>query len=93
MIGICELRLIRSRNIDRIITAAQPSEYGVLYYKDYGLLVAESHILRQCAANVLPTTEFREFLIDVDELVDIKAGIERQKQVIGRLRWGYSKWF
>ena len=42
---------------------------------------------------MLPTQEFREFLIDVDELVDIKAGIERQKQVIRRLRWGYSKWF
>ena len=65
----------------------------MLYYKDYGLLVAESHVLRQCAINVLPTKEFREFLVDVDELVDIKAGIERQKQVIRRLRWGYSKWF
>ncbi|KIW08399.1 uncharacterized protein PV09_01311 [Verruconis gallopava] len=81
------------RNIDRIITAANPSEYGVLYYKDYGLLVAESHVLRQCARNVLPPHEFREFLVDVDELVDIKAGIERQKHVIRRLRWGYSKWY
>lgn len=82
-----------NRNIDRILTAASPSEYGVLYYKDYGLLVAESHVLRQCAANVLPYKEFREFLVDVDELVDIKAGIERQKSVVRRLRWGYSKFF
>jgi len=86
-------RLIRRRNIDRVVTAAQPSEYGVLYYKDYGLLVCESHVLRQVANEVLPTQEFREFLVDIDELVDIKAGVERQKQVIRRLRWGYSKWF
>ena len=81
------------RNIDRTITAAQPTEFGALYYKDYGLLVAESHVLRQVASKVLPFKEFREFLVDVDELVDIKSGVDRQKEVIKRLRWGYSKWF
>ncbi|KAF2396133.1 NCA2-domain-containing protein [Trichodelitschia bisporula] len=78
------------RNIDRILTAAQPSEYGVLYYKDYGLLLCEAHVLRQTARSVLPGPDFREFLLDIDDLVDIKTGVERQKQVLRRMRWGYS---
>jgi len=81
------------RNIDRILTAAQPSQYGVLYYKDYGLLLCEAHILRQLASKIFPRQVFREFLVEVEELTDIKAGLERQKEVVTRMRWGYSKWF
>jgi len=81
------------RNIDRILTAAQPSEYGELYYKDYGLLLCEAHILRQLAKSVFPRQVFREFLVEVEELTDIKAGLERQRAVVKRMRWGYSKWF
>jgi len=81
------------RNIDRIITSAQPSEHGVLYYKDYGLLLCESHVLRQIAQATFPSQEFREFLVDLEELTDIQIGVERQKNVVKRMRWGYSKWF
>jgi nuclear-control-of-ATPase protein 2 len=81
------------RNIDRIITSAQPSEHGVLYYKDYGLLLCESHVLRQVAQKTFPAQEFREFLVDLEELTDIQIGVERQKNVVKRLRWGYSKWY
>jgi nuclear control of ATPase protein 2 len=79
------------RNIDRIMTSAQPSEHGVLYYKDYGLLLCESHVLRQVASKTFPAKEFREFLIDLEELTDIQIGVERQKNVLTRIRWGYSK--
>jgi nuclear-control-of-ATPase protein 2 len=81
------------RNIDRIMTAAHPSEHGVLYYKDYGLLLCESHVLRQVAHTTFPAKAFREFLIDLEELTDIQIGVERQKSVIKRMRWGYSRWF
>jgi nuclear control of ATPase protein 2 len=81
------------RNIDRIMTAAQPSEMGVLYYKDYGLLLCESHVLRQVAQTTFPNKEFREFLVDLEELTDIQIGVERQKSVVERMRWGYSRWF
>jgi nuclear-control-of-ATPase protein 2 len=81
------------RSIDRIMTAAQPSELGVLYYKDYGLLLCESHVLRQIAQKSFPNKEFREFLGDLEELTDIQIGVERQKNVIQRIRWGYSRWF
>jgi nuclear-control-of-ATPase protein 2 len=64
-----------------------------LYYKDYGLLLTETHVLRQIAKRVLPSQIYREFLIEVNELTDIKAGVARQKSVISRMRWSYSKWF
>jgi nuclear-control-of-ATPase protein 2 len=65
----------------------------VLYYKDYGLLLCESHVLRQIAKDTLPGRAFREFLIDIEELTDLKIGVKRQKRVVKRMRWGYSKWF
>jgi nuclear-control-of-ATPase protein 2 len=85
--------LIHTSNIDRLLTAVQPSQLGVLYYKDYGLLLCEAHVLRQVASKVLPRQVFREFLAEIEDLTDIQAGLEKHKQVIKRMRWGYSKWF
>ena len=80
------------RNIDRILTAAQPSKDGALYYKDYGLLLCETHVLRQIASTTFPSREFREFLVDLEELTDMQIGLERQQKVVRRMRWGYAKW-
>lgn len=74
------------------MTNAQPSKDEALYYKDYGLLLTETHVLRQIAKKVFPNQIFREFLIEVNELTDIKTGIARQKCVLNRMRWGYVKW-
>jgi nuclear-control-of-ATPase protein 2 len=81
------------RNMDRILTAAHPSVAGVLYYKDYGLLLCEAHVLRQLASKTFPYSEFREFLVDLEELTDMQIGVERQQKVVKRMRWGYAKWF
>ena len=80
-------------NIDRALSVAQQSDFGQLYYKDYGLLLCECHVLRQIAQNTLPGRVFREFLVDIEELTDIKIGVKRQKKVVKRIRWGYSQWF
>jgi nuclear control of ATPase protein 2 len=74
------------------LTAAQPSEHGVLYYKDYGLLLCESHVLRQLAMVTIPEEEMREFLTDLDELTDVRIGVEKQRDVTKRMRWGYARW-
>jgi nuclear control of ATPase protein 2 len=79
--------------MDRIFNAAQPSEQGVLYYKDYGLLLCESQVLREIAKATFPRKEYREFLIDLEELTDVGIGVERQHKAFRRIRWGYSKWF
>ncbi|KAI4201480.1 MAG: hypothetical protein LQ346_002166 [Caloplaca aetnensis] len=79
------------RNIDRILDCSPPSN-GILSYKDHGMLLCEIHILRQSAQRVMPRGVFAEFLEEVDELIDLHAGIERQIRVVDRIRWAYSEW-
>ncbi|TKA65327.1 hypothetical protein B0A49_07261 [Cryomyces minteri] len=81
------------RNIDRILSNSRPTEFGELYYKDQGLLLCEVHVLRQTAEQVLPAQLYREFLEEVQDLVDIRTGVQRQLKVVERMRWAYAKWF
>ncbi len=64
----------------------------MLTYKEHGLILCEVHILRQCALQILPNQINREFLEDVDELVDMRTGIQRQSKVVERIRWTYERW-
>lgn len=84
--------LLVLRNIDRILTSATPTEFGEISYKDHGLLLCEVHLLRQAASSILPRRIFHDFLVEVDELVDVRSGLERQQKVVERIRWAYSKW-
>ncbi|CAO2647717.1 Nn.00g086390.m01.CDS01 [Neocucurbitaria sp. VM-36] len=85
--------LLILRNIDRILTGATPTEFGEISYKDHGLLLCEVHLLRQAASGILPRRIFHDFLVEIDELVDVRTGLERQQKVVERIRWAYSKWF
>ncbi|CAF9939852.1 MAG: Nuclear control of ATPase protein 2 [Alectoria fallacina] len=78
-------------NIDRILSGATPSESGMLSYKDHGMLLCEVHILRQKAQGGLPGEIYNEFLEEVNDLVDLRTGVERQTRVVERIRWTYSK--
>jgi len=84
------IRLLR--NIDRALNNSTPTANGMLSYKDHGLLLCEVHVLRQRAAAVLPGHVHREFLEDVNDLVDIRNGIQRQMKVVDRILWAYAKW-
>jgi nuclear-control-of-ATPase protein 2 len=64
----------------------------MLSYKDHGLLLCEVQVLRQKAAAVLPGNIHREFLEDIKDLIDIRAGIQRQMKVVERIIWAYAKW-
>ena len=64
----------------------------MLSYKDHGLLLCEVHVLRKRAAAALPGSVQREFLEDINDLMDIRIGIDRQVRVLERIRWAYSKW-
>lgn len=85
--------LLILRNIDRILTSATPTEFGEISYKDHGLLLCEVHLLRQAASGILPRRIFHDFLVEVDDLVDVRSGLEKQQKVVDRIRWAYSKWF
>jgi nuclear-control-of-ATPase protein 2 len=64
----------------------------MLSYRDHGLLLCEVHVLRQRAVKVLPKQTQRDFVEDVDDLIDIRTGLERQTKVVGRIIWAYGKW-
>jgi nuclear control of ATPase protein 2 len=85
-------KLTLCRNIDRVLTSSTPAENGMLSYKDHGLLLCEVHVLRQRGAAALPGEIQREFLEDVDDLLDIRYGIQRQVKVVERIQWAYARW-
>ncbi|KAJ4523666.1 Nuclear control of ATPase protein 2 [Exophiala dermatitidis] len=84
------IRLIR--NIDRTLTSAELDDDGIISEEHHGLLLCEAHLLRQRATAVLPRNIQREFLEDLEDLLDIKAGVHRQINVLRRLEWAYAKW-
>ncbi|KAK3679331.1 Nuclear control of ATPase protein 2 [Recurvomyces mirabilis] len=79
------------RNIDRVLSRGVPTEYGELPYKDQGLLLCEMHVLRNAAHRIMPAEVFKEFGEDVEELGDVRVGVERQKAAAQRLRWAYAR--
>lgn len=80
------------RNIDRILSNSQPTEFGELYYKDQGLLLCEAHVLRQAAGRVLgDRTVLREFCEDLEEVCDVRCGVGRQRMAVERIRWAYGR--
>lgn len=80
------------RNIDRILSGSTSSDSGMLSYKDHGMLLCEVHLLRQKAQRILSGEIYNEFLEEVNDLVDLRTGIEGQTRVVERIRWAYSKW-
>lgn len=64
----------------------------MLSYKDHGMLLCEVHVLRQSAGRVMPREIFAEFQEEINDLVDLRTGVERQIRVVDRIRWAYSKW-
>lgn len=81
------------RNIDRVLANSTPTDFGELYYKDHGLLLCEVHVLRQAAHKAMPAEVYREFLEEIEELVDVRTGVKRQRKVVKRMRWAYARWF
>lgn len=41
---------------------------------------------------MLPGQINAEFLEDLNDLMDLRTGVERQMRVVDRIRWAYSKW-
>ncbi|KAL7269892.1 Nuclear control of ATPase protein 2 [Rhizina undulata] len=87
------------RNIDKILTGSRAVrgsgrdiQRGLLSYKEHGLLMCEIHVLRELARGVLPRERWSEFVADLEELGEVRSGIEKQSRVVERLRWAYRKW-
>jgi nuclear-control-of-ATPase protein 2 len=89
--GVKRQQLVRRlRNVDRILTgspALRGQNQGCLNYKEHGLLLCEVHVLREDARRVLNRALWGEFIADLEELVDVRGGVEKQMKVAERIRW------
>lgn len=89
----CRPHANRSRNIDRTLSnATLGEEDGRLSYQDYGLLLCEVHLLRARATRLVPGAVQREFVEDLNDLLDVHQGRDRQLKVVERIQWAYGKW-
>ena len=41
---------------------------------------------------MLPGEIHAEFLEEINDLIDIRTGVDRQLRVVDRIRWAYGKW-
>ncbi|KAJ5090413.1 hypothetical protein N7532_009097 [Penicillium argentinense] len=76
------------RNASRILTSAS-TENGVASFKDSGRLICEAENLLQKVQLVLGGVQYREFREDIQDLLDVQSGIEKQLRVVERMRWTY----
>lgn len=80
----------RLRNVDRILTGSRAIEggnQGRLNYKEHGLLLCEVHVLTEDARAVFNRALLGDFVADLEELVDVRGGVQKQLRVIERIRW------
>ncbi|CAK7263102.1 Nuclear control of ATPase protein 2 [Sporothrix epigloea] len=82
------------RNIDRIFcdaTVELATMNGILSYKHRGLLVCEVHVLRKVSQGLFPGDVEKEFLQDVDEMLNGKT-VDKQRLALDRVRWAYGRY-
>lgn len=79
------------RNIDRVLAAASTNKDGEITYKDYGLLLCETHVLRQEARQTLSPRTFRDLVEDLRELEDVRIGKNRQERALERIWRAYAR--
>lgn len=74
----------------RTLTASRTAD-GVLSYQDHGILLCDTEALLHKGRETLGRVDRHEFQKDIRELVDVRQGVERQLQVVERMRWGYTR--
>ncbi|CAI7568805.1 hypothetical protein N7533_001872 [Penicillium manginii] len=87
--GKRQVELKRSlRNSTRILLDASVSN-GVISFKDSGRLICEAESLLQKVKPMLGAMQYREFREDIQDLLDVRSGVEKQLRVVERMRWTY----
>ncbi|KAJ5681525.1 uncharacterized protein N7477_001465 [Penicillium maclennaniae] len=76
------------RNVTRVLTSA-PLDNGVISHKDSGQLIYEAEALLQQVQGVFGGMQYREFREDIQDLLDVERGVDRQLRVVERMRWAY----
>ncbi|OQD68567.1 hypothetical protein PENDEC_c034G01128 [Penicillium decumbens] len=76
------------RNVTRVLTSAPLSD-KVISHKDSGRLIYEAEALLQQVKGVLGAMQYREFREDIQDLLDVEKGVDRQLRVVERIRWAH----
>lgn len=79
------------RNVSRTLTASTRTVDGVLSSKDHGLLICDAEVLLRKGRVALKSSDLRDFQTDVQDLINIHRGVDRQLEVLERIRWVYLK--
>ena len=73
----------------RILTSSVVSPSGTVPYKDSGQLICEAEALLQHAKAISNGMQYQEFREDIQDLLNVQHGVDKQLRVIERMRWAY----
>ncbi|KAJ5338775.1 hypothetical protein N7452_005503 [Penicillium brevicompactum] len=79
--------LMRTRNVARILTSSAVSSDGTVPYKDSGQLICEAEALLQHVKAISNGIQYREFREDIQDLLNVQNGVDKQLRVVERMRW------
>lgn len=76
-------------NVARILTSSAIPSNGTIPYKDSGQLICEAEALLQQMRAVSSSMKYQEFREDIQDLLNVQNGVDKQLRVIERMRWSY----
>ncbi|OQE39022.1 hypothetical protein PENCOP_c007G08704 [Penicillium coprophilum] len=77
------------RNVARILTSSTVLSNGTVAYKDSGQLICEAEALLQNVKISSGGIQYEEFREDIQDLLNVQNGVDKQLRVIERMRWAY----
>lgn len=79
------------RTISRMLAKADLTPDKTMSYEQIGNLLCQVHILRDTVPSTMPREIRKDFLVDLDELVNLRA-VPFQKQTMDDVSFAYAKW-
>ena len=80
---------LRIRNVARILTSSAVSSNGTITYRDSGQLICEAEALLQHVKTISNSMQYQEFREDIQDLLNVQDGVDKQLRVVERMRWVY----
>ncbi|KAG0156532.1 hypothetical protein PDIDSM_3711 [Penicillium digitatum] len=77
------------RNMARILTSSAAFSNRTIAYKDSGQLICEAEALLQHMKIISGSMQYEEFREDIQDLLNVQNGVDKQLRVIERMRWAY----
>lgn len=85
-------KTIRSvRTISRMIAKADLTPEKTMSYEQIGNLLCQVHILRDTVPQTMPPDTKKDFLVDLDELVNLRV-VPFQKKMMEDIVFAYARW-